>query len=131
MAMGPGSRAGEINVTPMIDILLVLIIMFLVITPVASTGLKSQVPEPPPNDASVPVKPSDDLVIEIGADRSIRLNQSPVQPQELGDRLRDAFKFRPGRVVFVRGSADLQFGDVARVIDIAKGAGYDRVALAR
>jgi biopolymer transport protein ExbD len=131
MGMSLGGNAGQkaqINVTPMIDVLLVLIIIFMVITPLAPTGLKTLVPQPAQAEATQPA-PSDDVVVSVGADRSIRLNQQPVELANLQSRLADLFKRAPSHVLFVRGDRSLEFRDIAAVIDVARGAGLERIAL--
>jgi biopolymer transport protein TolR len=134
MAMGGGASTKEavpyINMTPMIDILLVLLIIFMVITPLTPKGLETLVPQPPPKDAPPP-PPNQDrtVVIIIEKNRNIMLNTEPVTEDRLGTRLEEVFKTRAERVVFVKGDPDLEFRDVARAIDIAKGAGIDKVGL--
>jgi biopolymer transport protein ExbD len=119
-----------INMTPMIDVLLVLLIIFMVITPLTPKGLETLVPQPPPKDAPPP-PPNQDrtVVIIIEKNRNIMLNTEPVTEDKLGSRLEEVFKTRAERVVFVKGDPDLEFRDVARAIDIAKGAGIDKVGL--
>ena len=132
MAMSVGSGKGpkaDINMTPMIDVLLVLIIIFMVITPLTPHGLEALVPQPPPPNAKPNLSDQRTVVIVIEKDQSIKINQDPVQESNLQQRLEDIFKTRAERVVFVKGDPDLEFAPVARAIDIAHGAGIDKVGL--
>ena len=129
MTMGKKGPKGDINVTPMIDVLLVLIIIFMVITPLTPHGLEALVPQPPPPNSKPNLADQRAVVIVLDKDGSIKINQDPVQESDLQQRLVDIFKTRAERVVFVKGDPDLEFAPVARAIDIAKGAGIDKVGL--
>jgi biopolymer transport protein ExbD len=131
MGMPPGGNAhrkAEINVTPMIDVLLVLIIIFMVITPLTPRGLNALVPQEQPSDRKQ-LTPTSDIVITVRGNGTVRLNQEPIEMAHLQERLTLLFKSSANNVIFVRGEADLEFGQIAEVIDIAKGAGLNRVAL--
>jgi biopolymer transport protein TolR len=132
MAMAVGGKGGamsSINMTPMIDVLLVLIIIFMVITPLTPKGLEALVPQPPPPNAQQTAADTRTVVIVVNADRSMMINQEPTDEVQLGPRLEEIFKTRAERVVFVKGDAGLEFQHVAKAIDIAKGAGIDKVGL--
>jgi biopolymer transport protein TolR len=129
---GSGGPKSEINMTPMIDVLLVLIIIFMVITPLTPKGLEALVPQPPPPNA----KPNQSdqrtvvIVVEKEGDRAkYSINNEPQAEDKLGDRLQEIFKTRAERVVFVKGEPALDFMWVAKAIDIAHGAGIDKVGL--
>jgi biopolymer transport protein ExbD len=132
MSMAVGGDSGgpkaDINMTPMIDVLLVLIIIFMVITPLTPKGLEALIPQPPPKDAPPP-DVDRTVVIIINKNGTMQLNQEPITPDKLADRLLDVFKTRAERVCFVKADPDLEFQFVAKAIDIAKGAQMDKVGL--
>ncbi|MHB8654700.1 MAG: ExbD/TolR family protein [Terriglobia bacterium] len=126
-----GSKAGpmvDMNVTPLIDVLLVLIITFMVVTNLTPKGLDAIAPQSRP-----PTKQQADdthtIVVSIDAGRNIKINETPVTINELGPQLDDIFKTRNERIIFVKGDSTLPFADVARVIDIAKGVNIDKIGL--
>jgi biopolymer transport protein ExbD len=128
MSVG-GSKRGimrEMNVAPLIDILLVLLVIFMVIP--NSRGMKVEIPQPsqnPPTKAA----PVDVVVVQVLADGSLKLNQQPVAWEVLRDRLQDVFRFRADRVAFVRGDGLVEFQVVAKVIDDMHAAGISSVGL--
>lgn len=127
MAMTSGKQ-GEINVTPLIDVLLVLLIIFMVILPTKSVGLASTIPAPPP-DITGPPPPPRDIFIQVHKDHSLEMNTKPVEWTALDDQLRIAVARQPGAVLFLSADPSLEFEDVAKVLDTAHGAGVRQVAV--
>ena len=125
---GSGGRKADINVTPMIDVLLVLIIIFMVITPEVSNGLDVVAPQPSNTPAPANVV-SREIVITVAKDGAIEINHQPVAPGTLGSRLAELYGRHINDHVFVSGDRDLDFQAVAEVIDAAHGAGWGRIGL--
>jgi biopolymer transport protein TolR len=132
---GGGPSNPQINVTPLIDVLLVLIIVFMVVVSMSKTkGLEAQIPQPAQNDKRQPVPIDRTIVIQViwGAQNqppALKINQENVEWEDLQNRLHDIFKLRAERIAFVRGDDDVDFEYVAEVIDLARDAGVEKVGL--
>jgi biopolymer transport protein TolR len=132
MAMSIGSRRGSqvasINMTPMIDVLLVLLIIFMVMQQQLQRGLSVQVP--PPQPGSIPQPPGDDaLVLEVGPGGVYRLNQQPVAAGTLQRSLAQVFAGRNRRVLFVKADERAAYGEVVAAVEGSRAAGATVVGL--
>ena len=129
MSVGGSGVKSDVNMTLMIDVLLVLIIIFMVITPLTPKGLDTLVPQPPP--PGQPPSPADQrtIVVTINKDHTYLINQDPIELVNLGNRLDEIFRTRAERLMFVKGDPDLDYGSVAQVIDIGHGVGVDKIGL--
>jgi biopolymer transport protein ExbD len=132
MAMAVGTIKGpksDINITPYIDILLVLLIIFMVITPVRQMDLEVKVPQPPPEDAKALPPPPDVIVVSMSETAQLAINQEPVSIGELASKLLEIYSARANKNMFISASAKLPYGDIVKIIDIAKGAGVIDIGL--
>lgn len=133
--VGAGAKGEMVdpNIVPFIDILLVLIIIFMVITPLVPRGLDALVPQPPPPDTETREDVlSRTIVIQVTRTPvgiGVKINQDGVTWETLGPRLTDIFKARAEKIAFVKGDDALEFREVARAIDIAKAAGITKIGL--
>ena len=122
-----GSRHSIINVTPLIDILLVLMMIMMVITPITSRGLPAAVPETAKNQPLQPTEPP--LVLRIDRDSNLWLNREPVPESDFDSRLTHLLARRSDAVLFIDGDPELAFASVAELIDRVRGLGFSQAAL--
>jgi biopolymer transport protein TolR len=130
---GGGGYSSDINMTPMIDILLVLLIIFMVIVPVTPKGLDALVPQPPKDPTKQPPPTDRTIVVQVfyhpGAAPTYKINETDYAKSELLPKLTEIYSNRAERVMFVRGDDDVNFAYIAEVIDIGRAASVDHIGL--
>jgi biopolymer transport protein ExbD len=117
------------NVVPLIDILLVLIIIFMVITPLKPTGLDAQIPQPAKTDPPNRMLIAKAIVVQVLDTGKLKINEEDATWDSLGARLSNVFKERAEKVAFVQGEDSVRFSDVARAIDVMRSSGVEKVGL--
>jgi biopolymer transport protein ExbD len=124
-----GGAMAEMNVVPLIDILLVLLIIFMVITPLTPKGLDTLVPQPNPNQKQDVELENKTVVVQVLMNGKVKINNEDSTWEGLEPRIEQIFKDRAEKIAFVKGDNDVLFADVARAIDIMRAAGIDKVGL--
>ncbi|PYO11492.1 MAG: biopolymer transporter ExbD [Gemmatimonadetes bacterium] len=131
MAMSGGGPSGgltnEINVTPMIDVLLVLLIIFMMVIPMSRKAIDLQLPDPTPDNTNQGPPPSQ-IVMEVLPGNTFKINSQPVSKADLGRKLKEIYDPRPEKIIFVKGDPSVKYQDVIAAMDVARGAGVKVIA---
>ena len=131
MGMGvPGKKGGptsDMNVTPLIDVLLVLLIIFMMVIPMSRKAIDLQLPDPTPDNTPSGPPPSQ-IVLEVLPGNVFKINSQPVSKADLGRRLKEIYDPRPDKIIFVKGDPAVKYSDVISAMDVARGAGVKIIA---
>ncbi len=131
MAMSGGGTdhlTNEINVTPMIDVLLVLLIIFMMVIPMSRKAIDLQLPDPSPDDTNSGPPPSQ-IVMEVLPGNTFKINSQPVTKAELPKKLKEIYDPRPEKIIFVKGDPAVKYSDVIWAMDAARGAGVKVIGM--
>ncbi len=128
MTSDRGKYKSSINITPYIDILLVLLIIFMTVAPLKKHEHPVRVPQPAPATQPKDIRP-DSVIVDMDLDHTIKLNQEPITLPELETKLREVFRRRAVKNLFIRGDSNLPYGDVFVLMDIARRSGVGDIAL--
>ena len=125
---GTNTLTNEINVTPMIDVLLVLLIIFMMVIPMSRKAIDLQLPDPTPDDSPAGPPPSQ-IVLEVLPGNTFKVNSQPVERAALGRRLKEIYDPRPDKIIFVKGDPTVKYSDVIAAMDVARGAGVKVIGM--
>ena len=125
---GGGSLTNEINVTPMIDVLLVLLIIFMLVVPMSRKAIDLQLPDPTEQEASA--NPPPQIVLEVFPGDRYLVNKEPITKANLPKRLKEIYDGRPEKIIFVKGDPKTKYSDVIYAMDVSRGAGVNVIGVA-
>ena len=131
MAMSAGGAKGltnEINVTPMIDVLLVLLIIFMLVVPMSRKAIDLQLPDPT-DQPQTNSPPPDQIVLEVLPGNAYAVNKEPITKANLAKRLKEIYDGRPEKIIFVKGDPKVKYSDVIYAMDMARGAGVKVIGI--
>jgi biopolymer transport protein TolR len=132
MAMGGGNPqsglTNEINVTPMIDVLLVLLIIFMMVIPMSRKAIDLQLPDPTPDDTNSGPPPSQ-IVLEVLPNNVFKVNSQPIAKNDLAKKLKEIYDPRPEKIIFVKGDPAVKYSDVIWAMDVARGSGVKVIGM--
>jgi biopolymer transport protein ExbD len=118
---GSGTLTNEPNVTPMIDVLLVLLIIFMLVVPMSRKAIDLQLPDPTEQQSSA--NPPPQIVLEVLPGNKFAVNKEPLTKANLATRLKEIYDGRPEKIIFVKGDPKVKYSDVIFAMDVARGAG--------
>ena len=125
---GGGSLTNEINVTPMIDVLLVLLIIFMMVIPMSRKAIDLQLPDPTPDDTNSGPPPSQ-IVLEVLPGNVYKVNSQPIPKNDLAKKLKEIYDPRPEKIMFVKGDPAVKYSDVIWAMDVARGSGVKVIGM--